>query len=77
MTLKTTVILVSLAAALSACSEKPQVAQTRKSDAQPWSGTTDPAYAAAGWQQGDQASWEQQMRNRAQGQNEYARGAVK
>lgn len=76
MTLKTTVLLVSLAAMLSAC-EKPQVAQTRKADAQPWSGTSDPAFAVSGWKAGDERSWEEQMRNRAQGQNEYARAAVK
>lgn len=77
MTLKTTVVLASLALVLAACGEKPQFAQTRKSDAQPWSGTASPAYAASGWKQGDEASWEEQMRNRAQGQNEYTRVAAK
>jgi hypothetical protein len=75
MTLKTTVVLASLAVLVCACGEKPQVAQTRKSDAHAWDGTSNSAYAVSGWKAGDQASWEEQMRNRAQSQNEYARGA--
>lgn len=76
MTWKTPLIAASLACLLVACGEKPQTAQTRKSDAQPWSGTSNPAYAVPGWKQGDEHSWDEQMRNRAQGQNEYARGAA-
>ena len=45
----------------------------RKTDVPAWQGAVNP-YAAPGWKAGDQASWEQQMRVRAQGQNEYARG---
>jgi hypothetical protein len=57
--------------ALSAC-EKPQTAQTRKSDTKAWTGA-DNAFAASGWKAGDQTSWEEQMRLRAQAQNEYTR----
>ena len=57
---------------VSACSEKPQTAQTRKPDTKIWTGA-DNAFAAPGWKTGDQASWEEQMRNRAQAQNEYAK----
>ncbi len=38
-------------------------------------GVTPTRYAAPGWKGGDQASWEEQMRKRAQGQNEYTRTA--
>ncbi len=67
--------LVCAAALLAACSEKPQTAQMRKSDAQPWAGAPGDPYVASGWKPGDEASWERQMRMRAQGQNEYVRGA--
>jgi hypothetical protein len=77
MSLKTTVGIAALAIVLSACGEKAQVAQTRKSDAQPWSGTSAPAFAVSGWKQGDETSWNEQMRNRAQGQNEYTRAPAK
>ena len=76
MSLKTVVGLTCAAALLCACSEKPQTAQTRKSDSQPWAGAPGDPYVASGWKAGDQASWEQQMRNRAQGQNEYSRATT-
>ncbi len=63
-----TAILLSQAA----CGEKPQTTGTRKPDTKVWSGT-DNAFAASGWKAGDQASWEEQMRNRAQAQNDYAK----
>jgi hypothetical protein len=60
--------------ALGACTETPQTATTtKKVDAKPWQGASSP-YTAPGWQQGDEASWEQQLRNRTQGQNDYSRG---
>ena len=61
-------------AALAACGEKAQTASGRKADAKAWDGTKD-GYAVPGWKAGDQASWEEQMRVRAQGQNEYSRSA--
>jgi hypothetical protein len=76
MTLKTVWVLAALALSLAACGERQQTAQTRKSDVKPSEGGANPAYAAPGWKAGDQASWDEQMRNRAQGQNEYSRAAA-
>jgi hypothetical protein len=55
---------------LSACGEKPQTATPRKADAKAWQGA-DNRFTAPGWQAGDKASWDEQLRTRAQGQNEY------
>lgn len=57
---------------LAACGEKPQTAGTRKSDVAAYQGT-DNGYGAPGWKSGDAASWEQQMKDRSRGQNEYTR----
>ncbi len=57
---------------LSACAEKPQTAATKKFDSKPWEGTQT-GYASPGWKAGDQASWEEQLKTRSQGQNEYSR----
>jgi hypothetical protein len=57
---------------LAACGEKPQTAATRKPDTKVWQGA-DNAFAASGWKSGDQTSWEEQMRIRAQAQDEYAK----
>ena len=65
-------IAAALAAGLAACGEKPQTAGTKKSDAKAWGGAQN-AYVAEGWKAGDQASWETQLRTRAQSQNEYTR----
>ena len=69
-----TVLLLGLALGLAACGEKAQVASGKKPDqkasAGAEGGNVDPA-----WKVGDQASWDQQIRNRAQGQNEYTRSA--
>ena len=60
---------------LAACSEKPQTASVRKADSRAFQGPDD-GYAAPGWKIGDEASWEAQMKNRAQGQNEYSRASA-
>ena len=71
--------LIAMCAALAACGEKPQTmdgASARKSDEPAWavSNAADPAFAAAGWKStGDKAAWEQQIRQRGQAQNDYAR----
>jgi len=69
-------VLVSLlgGALLLAGCEKAQISQpaTKKPDISAYQGT-DNAFAQKDWKRGDQASWEQQMRNRSQGQNEYSR----
>ena len=60
------------------CGEKAQTAGTsaKKVDAKAWEGTPG-AYNASGWKVGDQASWEAQIKTRAQqGQNEYNRSAA-
>lgn len=68
--------LVAAALLLSACGEKIQTASTKKVDSQPWAGTQT-GYATPGWKAGDQASWEEQMKTRSQGQNEYSRAPAK
>lgn len=70
--LRATLALLA-ATALSACSEQPQEVSAGAKAGQPsWQGAGNP-HVAEGWKPGDQASWEEQMRRRAQGQNEYAR----
>lgn len=72
--------VVSLAL-LGACGEKPQTnAQGVKHDTAPWQGTASAdgqagkAFSASGWQPGDKASWEAELKTRTQnGQNEYNR----
>lgn len=61
-------------AALAACGERPQTASApvKKLDTPAASGAQN-AYVAPGWKVGDESSWEQQMRKRVQGQNEYSR----
>ena len=65
--------LTVLAVSLAACGEKPQSASpsVKKADGKVWE-ASDNAYVAAGWKAGDRSSWEEQMRKRAQSQNEYA-----
>jgi len=57
---------------LAACTETPQTAATRKPDTKVWE-VSDNAFAAPGWKSGDKVSWEEQMRSRAEAQNEYAK----
>lgn len=71
----TAAVLSAAALLLAACGDKPQTAGTKKADAAPWEGAQSAAYTDKGWKAGDQASWESQIRNRAQGQNEYMRTA--
>lgn len=68
---------VCAALVLGACSEKAQVSTSalKKPDVPAYQGTGT-AYATSDWKQGDAASWEEQMRNRAvRGQNEYGRAS--
>ncbi len=71
----TAAVLSAAALMLVACGDKPQTAGTKKSDAAPWEGEQSAAFTEKGWKAGDQASWESQIRNRAQSQNEYVRTA--
>ncbi len=69
------IVSAVLAAALGlvACGERSTGGKTpRKADSKVWQGT-DNAYAAAGWKASDEAAWQEQMRVRAQSQNEYNR----
>ena len=68
--------LLATALLMSACAEKAQTAATKKFDTKPWEGA-QPAFTAAGWKTGDQASWEEQLKTRSQGQNEYSRAPAK
>ncbi len=67
-----TLILLALASGLAACSEKPQSLGAMKSDTPAFQGTGS-NFMAPGWKAGDQTSWEQQLKTRGQGQNDYAK----
>ena len=58
--------------ALAGCSEKPQELGANKSDVPAFQGTGS-NFTAPGWKPGDKTSWEQQLRTRGQGQNDYAK----
>jgi hypothetical protein len=65
---------LSAAVALIGCGERVQtmpVGTEKKTDGAAWQ-ITDNGYVASGWTPGDEASWEAQMKKRAQGQNDYA-----
>ena len=69
-----TLSLVVATATLSACAEKPQEVGSTGSDASPYTGVGKSQYQQPGWKVGDKASWEQQLKSRAQyGMNEYSR----
>ena len=65
---------VLVAAFLGACGDKPQALEAgkKKPDTQAFQGQGD-AHKAAGWTNGDKASWEAHLKARSQGQNEYSR----
>ncbi|MBX3607055.1 MAG: hypothetical protein KF788_17380 [Piscinibacter sp.] len=73
--IRTLLTLIVAGVALAACGDKAQTAggpSAKKSDAKPWEGAQN-EFVVQGWKTGDQASWEAQMRARAQSQNEYTR----
>lgn len=71
-------VLCGAAIALAACGERTPGQSVKKSDVPAYQGSTGAsAYVANGWKAGDQAAWEQQLRNRTQGQNEYSRAPSK
>ena len=71
------VAVIAAMLALAACGEKPQImdASAKKVDAKPWSvsDAANPAYKAPGWKAGDKTAWDDQIRQRNQAQNDYAR----
>jgi hypothetical protein len=64
--------VLALAFALGACAEKPQTASPSEADTPAWQAAEN-GYVAPGWKAGDRTSLEQQLRSRAQTQNEYTR----
>jgi len=74
-TLGAALVWAAAAAGLSAC-DKAQVSDPakRKPDVAAYQGT-DNAFADASWKRGDQKAWEEQLRKRSQGQNEYSRAS--
>jgi hypothetical protein len=60
------------------CGEREQTALYKdgkyrgKPDGHPWE-SAPPPYGTASWTPGDQATWENQLRTRQAGQNEYRR----
>ena len=77
--LTTTLGVLAMAAALTACGEKPQeMGGAARHDEAPYAGVGKSQYAQPGWNAGDKGSWEQQLKARAQyGQNEYTRTTAK
>ncbi|HEX7436848.1 MAG TPA: hypothetical protein VF308_09080 [Caldimonas sp.] len=76
MTRLAAVCSVVLALGLGACGERAQttaVGGEKKADTPSWQANGS-VYLAPGWTPGDRASWEAQLRNRAQAQNDYAAG---
>lgn len=68
-------LAVLLALTATACMEQAQVsgeAGPRKADVPAWQGA-ESSHADAGWKSGDAASWEEHLKRRTQGQNEYSR----
>lgn len=72
-------LLIATAAsllALAGCERaQTQDASARKIDAAAWakSDAANPGFAAAGFKPGDKTAWENQLRARAQAQNDYVR----
>ena len=63
-----------MALALVACAEKAQTIESgsgKKADVPGWQ-PGNSVYLAPGWTPGDRASWEAQLRTRAQAQNDFA-----
>jgi hypothetical protein len=67
------IAIPAAALGLAACGEKPQIAATGRADVTPYQGTGVAAFTAPGWKAGDKAAWEQQLKTRAQGQNDYVK----
>jgi hypothetical protein len=67
-------ILIAAAAALAACTEKPQTLNSSgtKVDAPAFQGT-GMAFSVPEWKAGDRTSWEQQLKTRTHNQNEYTK----
>jgi hypothetical protein len=73
-----TAIAFGALATIAGCGEREQLVVYKdgkyqgKPDGRPWD-SAPPANRSAGWKQGDQTSWENQLRTRSAGQNENRR----
>ncbi len=66
--------LLVVVGALTACGEQPQETTGSKNDAAPYTGVGQSQYQDPNWKPGDKNSWEQQLKTRAQyGMNDYSR----
>ncbi|GIX23510.1 MULTISPECIES: hypothetical protein [Caldimonas] len=65
---------LGLVVGLAACGQTEQTAKAplKGSDSPAWQGAANP-FVAPGWKPGDPAAWQEQMRRRVAGQNEYSR----
>ncbi|MGZ5196188.1 MAG: hypothetical protein ACXWB8_12180 [Ramlibacter sp.] len=69
--MKRSFILLAAVGALAACTEKPQtISSGNRPDVQAFQGPAT-SFSAPGWKAGDKTSWEQQLKTRAQNQNDY------
>ncbi|KDP87494.1 hypothetical protein ACU4GI_45645 [Cupriavidus basilensis] len=69
------ILLAAGSTALAACGERPQTstAAHKKSDAPAYEGAPGDPFVAKGWTPGDKTSWQNQIHERNQNQNEYNR----
>lgn len=68
-------LLAVAGAVLAGCSERPQTIgqNQKKTDVAAFQGAADDPFVARGWTAGDRGSWDRQIRERNQRQNEYTR----
>ena len=74
MRLSTIGIVLGIGLLLAACGETVQTiptATTRKADSAGWQ-IKDNGFVAPGWTPGNPQSWDEQLKKRAQGQNDFA-----
>lgn len=69
------ILLAAGSTVLAACGERPQTstAAHKKSDAAAYEGAPGDPFVAKGWTPGDKTSWQNQIHERNQNQNEYNR----
>lgn len=68
------VFAILIGTAVSGCGENVQTAPVgaaRKADSQSWQ-IKDNGFVAPGWTPGNEASWDAQLKKRAQAQNDFA-----
>ena len=69
---RVSLLAVLILSALGGCGGGAEQAAARKAGQPAWEAAADP-FVVAGWKSGDKASWQAQMTQRAQNQNEYLR----